>query len=241
MSGGAEKTGTLWGVGVGPGDPELLTLKAVRILREADIIAVPDTGGERQLALQIAAEHCGGKELLLCRAPMVRDRALRAEAWERAADAVCEKLREGKQAAFVTLGDPSIYSTWSYLQRAVEKRGFATRTVPGIPSFCAAAAELGRPLCEDNERLLIVPASHSGLEESLNIPANKVLMKAGRQLGALCNQLDERGELDGAALAANCGLPGERLIPNLAEERPENGYFAVVLLRERKQGNTPAR
>lgn len=224
--------GILYGVGVGPGDPELLTLKAVRLLREADVIAVPETGGESRTALSIIEEHIQGKTILNCPTPMTRDQARLTQVWDDNADRVCALLEKGKTVVFVTLGDPTVYSTYIYLHRRVLSRGYPVELVPGVPSFCAAAAKLNRSLCEGDERLLIVPASYAGLEESLNVSANKVLMKAGRQLGALKDTLRQRGELEQASLVVNCGLPGERIEPSFADAEENAGYFSIVLLKE---------
>lgn len=226
------KTGTLYGVGVGPGDPELLTLKAVRILESVDLIAVPSSGGESHTAWNIVKTLVGEKPRLDCPAPMTRDRERLDAVWEDNADRVCELLKAGKNVAFITLGDPSIYSTCWYLCKHVEERGFPVEMIPGVPSFCAAAAGLHTALCEGSQLLLIVPASHERVEESLSVAANKVFMKAGRQLGALKEELRERGLLDKASLAVNCGMEGERYEPSFADADTDAGYFSIVLLKE---------
>lgn len=224
--------GTLYGVGVGPGDPELLTLKAVRILKEADVIAVPNTGGEARTAWKIVRDVVGEKPVLDCPAPMTRDWAKVDAAWDQNADNVCALLDAGKQVAFITLGDPSVYSTYWYLHKRVQARGYQAQLVPGVPSFCAAAAGLNTALCEGSERLLIVPSSHQGLEDSLDVRANKVLMKAGRQLGVLKDVLRQRKELDHASLAVNCGLDGERYETKFANADTDAGYFSIVLVKQ---------
>ena len=104
--------GTLYGLGVGPGDPELLTLKAVRILKEADVIAVPDKGSGEKTALHIVEAYIQGKPLLPCATPMVRDQQVLDAAHHRIADSICALLEEGKTVAFITLGDPTVYSTY---------------------------------------------------------------------------------------------------------------------------------
>lgn len=224
--------GTLYGVGIGPGDPELLTLKAVRLLKMADIIASPDTGGEARTALSIVKDYIEGKPILNCLTPMTRDRRRLERAWEESAEAIRCCLRDGKNVVFITLGDPSVYSTYLYIHRRVQESGFLCELVPGVPSFCAAAAKLNLSLCEGEERLLIVPASYDGLEESLNVPANKVLMKSGRQLPKLKETLQRRGELEKASLVVNCGLEGERIEPNFAEAETDAGYFSIVIVKE---------
>ena len=223
--------GTLYGVGVGPGDPELVTRKAERILRQADVVAVPDKGAGEKTALRIVADIVAGKPLLYCPTPMVRDRALLEDCYEKIAGDICALLDQGKAVAFITLGDPTVYSTYIYVHRKVQSRGYAAELIPGVPSFCAAAARLGTSLCEGTERLLIVPASHDP-SDCLDIRANKVFMKAGRGIGELRNLLRERGQLEHASLVANCGMEGELVCPHFAELEEGSGYFSIVLVKE---------
>lgn len=229
------KSGVLYGVGVGPGDPKLLTLQAVELLQKADVIAIPHTGSASDVAWNVVKDYVADTPVLRCAAPMTRNQEKMDRAWEENADQICALLEAGKTVAFITLGDPSIYSTYWYLHRKVVARGYQAQMIPGVPSFCAAAAGLNQALCEGEEPLLIVPASHGGLEESLNVQANKVFMKAGRQLGALKEALKTHGALEQAALAVNCGLEGERYEPSFAEADPEAGYFAIVVVKEPPQ------
>lgn len=223
--------GMLYGVGVGPGDPELLTVKAANILRAADVVAAPRTEGGGQAALDIAAPYIQGKPVLYCAAPMSRDRSAALASYREAAREICSLLDRGKTVAFLTLGDPTVYSTYMNVHRMVREAGYEAALIPGVPSFCAAAARLGISLCEGSERLLIVPAGYPGLEESLDVDANKVLMKAGRSLPALRDLLEKRGELENASLAANCGMDGEVILPRLADLTGPTGYFSLVVVR----------
>lgn len=223
--------GILYGVGVGPGDPELLTRKAERIIRACPVLAVPDKGSGEKTAMGIIGGLAQGKELLCCAAPMVRDAAALDAAYETNADQVCARLDQGKDVAFITLGDPTVYSTYMYLHRKVVGRGYEARIVPGVTSFCAAAARLGESLCERSQRLLVVPASHGEVEDCLALDANLVFMKAGREIGALKETLARHGLLEHASLVANCGLEGELVCPNLSELPQDTGYFSVVLVK----------
>ncbi len=223
--------GKLYGVGVGPGDPELLTLKAVHILQEVDIIAIPDKGGGAQTALAIAGRWVEGKPRLSCPMPMVRSWEALEAAHQAAADQICIQLDQGKQVAFLTLGDPTVYSTYSYLHQKVLDRGYLAELVPGVPSFCAAAAKLNTSLCQGNERLLIVPACH-GVEDTFALSANKVYMKAGGSLEALKVGLAAHGQLARASAAANVGMEGEQIWPELAGMEDLPGYFAVVVVKQ---------
>ena len=224
--------GTLYGVGVGPGDPELLTAKAIRVISESDLIAVPQSGAGEQTALAIAAQYIGDKPLLHCDMPMTRDKALRDACHDRAADEICAQLDAGKSVAFLTLGDPTVYSTCWYVLRRVQARGYETQIIPGVPSFCAAAAALGRALCEDSEMLHIIPASHGVLDEALDLPGSRVLMKAGKSILEVRDTLAARGELANAALVERCGMEGERIVTDLAALDDPTGYFSIILVKE---------
>lgn len=223
--------GILYGLGVGPGDPELLTVKAVRILREADVIAVPDKGAGERTALNIVKNYVEGKPLLTCVTPMVRDQQVLDQAHDAIADDICALLDQGKTVAFITLGDPTVYSTYLYVHRRVLRRGYEALLVPGVPSFCAVAARLNTSLCEGSERLLIVPASHKDVEDCLDVDANLVFMKAGREIGALKERLAARGLLEKASLVANCGMDSEQVWKKFADLPENSGYFSVVLVK----------
>ena len=224
--------GTLYGLGVGPGDPELLTLKAVRILHQADVIAVPDKGSGEKTAFRIVQEYVEGKSILTCVTPMVRDQALLDAAHDRIAADICTLLEEGKTVAFITLGDPTVYATYMYIHRRVLSRGYEAVLVPGVPSFCAVAARLNTSLCEQSQRLLIVPASHKDMEDCLNVDANLVFMKAGKEIGALKEKLAAHGLLEHASLVANCGMEGEQVWEHFADMPENTGYFSVVLVKK---------
>lgn len=227
--------GMLYGVGVGPGDPELITRKAERVIRQSAVLAVPDAGRGEKTALNIVGELAEGKQLLSCAAPMVRDHEALDAAYERNADLVCAALDEGKDVAFITLGDPTVYSTYLYLHKKVVARGYDAEIIPGVPSFCAVAARLGTALCEKSERLLIVPASHKNVTDCLDLDANLVFMKAGKEIGTLKETLDRHGLLDKASLVANCGMEGELVCPRFADLEEGSGYFSVVLVKKGEQ------
>lgn len=222
----------LYGVGVGPGDPELMTAKAIRVIRESDVIVAPQSGAGDQAALTIAAAYTDGKPVLHCDMPMTRDKTVRDESHERATDEICALLDEGKTVAFLTLGDPTVYSTCWYVAKRVAARGYQTELVPGVPSFCAAAAALGRALCEDGEMLHIIPASHAGVDIGLELPGSKVLMKAGRAILQVRDKLAARGQIGHAALVERCGMEGERIVTDLAAMDDPTGYFSIILVKE---------
>lgn len=225
--------GILYGVGVGPGDPELLTAKAIRLLRECDAVAAPKSTDGRQTALDIASPYIGqDKSILLFDMPMTHDRQARNASHDAAADALCALLDEGKTVVFLTLGDPTIYSTYWYVHKRVSARGYAAELVPGVPSFCAAAAALGRALCEDGEMLHIIPASHGAVDEGLDLAGSKVLMKAGKSILEVRDKLAARGQLQNAALVERCGMEGQRIVTDLSTMDDPTGYFSIILVKE---------
>ena len=226
--------GTLYGVGVGPGDPELLTLKAVRLIRHADVIAAASRVPEEALSYRIAIQavpSLAEKEKIGIDLPMTRDPLALRRAWEKGADILASILDTGRSAVFLTLGDSSIYSTFSYLAGILKGRGYPAEYISGIPSFCAAAAACGLPLSEWDESIHIIPALHG--EADAEIPeGTRVYMKAGKDLGKLRDRLLERGM--SLAAAENCGLENEKVYRD--EEIPDQaGYFTILIAKEGKE------
>ena len=224
--------GKLFGVSVGSGDPELLTLKAIRVIQEADVVAVPNIGHKRQTAYAIAEAYLEGKELLDCSTPMTKDRSVVLAAYEKIADDLCGVLSRGKSVAYLCLGDIAIYSTYIYVHDIVVARGYDAEIIPGVTSFSACAAKLGMALCEGPERLLVAPVMASDVDEILDVPATKVFMKSGRAVHELRDKLEARGELDRASMVANCGLPDEKVFEHLADIDEAGDYFSVVIVKE---------
>ena len=219
------RKGKLFGVGVGPGDPELMTLQAVRLLKACDAIAIPQRDADRCLALTIAAgavPEIREKPLLALDMPMTRDREVREQAYAAAAAALTAVLDEGKDVAFLTLGDPTIYSTYGYLHQRVADGGYEAAFVPGVTSFCAAAAALHTPLCLDGGSLHILP----GVEGPG--PGTRVFMK-GRAAGLKQVLLEHDGPVLGAE---NVGMDGERLFGSLADIPEDTGYFTLIIAKE---------
>ena len=227
--------GCFFGVGIGPGDPELLTLKAVRVMEQCEVIATPQTASGEMLALQIAsgAVDFGKKTILPMRFAMSRDPAVLAQSHREVADAIEAHLNAGTDVAMLNLGDVSIYSTYAYIMDILQKRGHRTQMIPGVPSFCAVAARLGVSLTEMNSSLHIAPGGMADAE-ALDLPGTKVLMKSGKQMPQVLTALRERGVLDRSMLVENCGLPGEKVFPDLSQAAPEDdtGYFATVIVKE---------
>ena len=230
-----EPAGILYGVGTGPGDPELLTLKAVRILREADVIGIPSTKKEGCKAWQIAAQavpEIEKKETLFVSFPMSRDPAVLERAHQEGAMQTAKLLDQGKSIAFLTLGDPSVYSTYCYLQKQIQNMGYGTVMVSGVPSFCAAAARLGISLGEQGEALHILPGSYP-LEAGLGFSGTRVLMKSGKQIGAVKERL--LAENCSSKMVENCGMPGERVIRRTEDIPEDAGYYSLIIVKDKEK------
>ncbi|MCD8324777.1 MAG: precorrin-2 C(20)-methyltransferase [Clostridiales bacterium] len=224
-------SGILYGVGVGPGDSELMTLKAVRLIGEADVIAVPGKDPAATAAYQIAAgavPEIAMKELVGIFMPMVHDAKEREQYHRQGAEILEALLDEGKTIAFLTLGDVTVYSTFSYIQRIVEADGYLCRLVSGVPSFCAAAAELGISLGLGKEPIHIYPEVQT-LTEELSKEGTVVLMKSGSRLREVRESLQKSGR--DAVMVENCGMSGEKIYRH-ADEIPDTaGYFSIILSR----------
>lgn len=223
--------GIMYGIGVGPGDPELMTLKAVKRIRDCTVIAIPHQDKELCTAYQIvrqAVPEIEEKECIYLPMPMTKDPVVLQESHELAARAVMERLDRGEDVGFITLGDVSIYSTCSYLLNRLWKEGYTTRLECGIPSFCAAAARLGIVLVSGAEELHIIPASYQ-VKEALRLPGVKVLMKAGRQMGAVKEEIRKSGA--SAVMVENCGMGEERIYHSLDEIPEDAGYYSLLIVR----------
>ena len=163
--------GILYGVGTGPGDPELMTLRAVRLIRENAVIACAGKDARASLAYRIALQavpELADKTILSIDMPMTRDRDILIQSHRVGADLIESHLKVGKNVVFLTLGDPTIYSGFSYLQKLVTADGFPTETVSGVTSFCAAAASLNLPLVTGEESLCILPAAQDSVLGNLS-------------------------------------------------------------------------
>lgn len=246
--------GILYGIGVGPGDPELLTIKAVNKIKECEVLAIPvsDVGfseaiyekGNSANRHQNLLDTCVAyrivypilpetlqKDKLYLPMPMIKDKAQLNVQHDKGAEAVAKLLAAGKSIAFITLGDPTVYSTCLYIHKRIKAMGYDTALIPGVPSFCAAAARLNHGLVENKDELHIIPGSY-GIESSLELPGTKVLMKTGTKM-PLVKQVVREKQLQ-IEMVENCGMENEHIYQNV-DEIPDNaGYYSLLMIREEK-------
>ena len=230
--------GKLYGIGVGPGDSGLVTLKARRILDRCDIIAYPvKVPGEGSVAFDIVRPivDMEGKRIEEFVFSMDPDDSVRMNCRSKAIDRMCALLDQGNDIAMVTLGDVGVYSTYMYIDQEIRERGYETDIVPGIPSFCHGASVTGLPLMIGNEGLAIVPVAKENsqlLGNSLDNFDNIVVMKAFKSIPMIAKMMDERGiDRSKATVISNVGMPGEYVGP--MDLTREYGYFTTVLIKKR--------
>jgi len=247
-------TGTLYGVGTGPGDPELMTLKAVRIVRECDIIAVPISNRDITskpiiwnvhnddvrhalagcIAYQIALSNIpemADKPVLALPMPMSKDKKELSRIHDAGAEAVADLLQQGRNVCFLTLGDPTVYSTYLYVHKRIQEMGYPAEIVSGVPSFCSVAAGMGIGLVENKDALHVIPSSY-GIKEALELSGTKVLMKAGKKMAQVKKEIRETNQK--FYMMENCGMPEEKKYTDIEQVPDETSYFALIILKEDK-------
>ena len=229
--------GILYGIGVGPGDPDCLTLGAVRKIEESDLLLLPQEK-EKCYAYQIVkqAAAVAEKETIVLSFPMTKDQNALEHVMEENAKIVCDLLKQGKRLAFLTIGDPAVYATYMYLQRRVRELGGKAQMISGVPSFCAVAAKLGISLGEQEEEVHVIPASYE-ISHTMQYRGTRIYMKAGRKLENLCEMLareqeerEKQGEMLQVYAVSDCGLAGEKVMYGLAALK-HSGYLTVVIVK----------
>ena len=215
---------TLYGIGVGPGDSELITVKAVKIIEKCDVIVAPSAvdGGE-SIALETSRKYIKeGTEVIVKHFPMgTSDKHLKVK---EAYDLIEKKLRQGKNVAFLTIGDPYVYSTYIHLLTHIEKKGFYVETIPGITSFCAAASIVNRTLVVGNEPLLILPASRV---KDIDKEKYVVIMKVYKHEEMVINILEEKG-FD-YVYVSRAGREGQTILKNKEDIIKARDYMSLIL------------
>jgi len=238
----ASDRGVLYGLGVGPGDPDLITLKAAGILHHVDVVyAAGSTGNDYSLAVSIAKPHIPeDTPVRLLRFPMTSDKGEKKKAWERHARAIISEMEQGRHIAFITLGDSMTYSTYGYLMKTVLDLAphLPVVSVPGVTSYQAAAAGLNRPLVEGEESLLLVSGARGGhrFRQCCACAENIVFLKAYKNIADINDALAEADCLETSIAISNCSLPGETVTRDLRTlDRARKNYWTLVLTRQKAE------
>jgi precorrin-2/cobalt-factor-2 C20-methyltransferase len=236
----APATGTLYGLGVGPGDPELITVKAFRILRESPVIAYPrKRQGSKSYALEIAELylHPGEKEMLGLVFPMTKDKETLERQWTNIVETVWERLRAGKDVAFVTEGDPLLYSTYIHMSRLMKEKHpeVPLVAVPGVSSINAAASRLHLPLADGDEQVAIIPATEDreAMRKALLEHDTVVFLKVAKVLDRMIDLLHELQLERHAAVVMKATSSAEMIWRNISELKgAELGYLTLMVVRK---------
>ena len=239
-----ENYGSLYGVGVGIGDPESLTLKAVRIIKESDMIAVPTKEKDDSRAYRIAGSaipEVKSKKILTLDFEMTRDPDKREANHKRIYERIKKHILEGKNIAFLTIGDPALYSTFTYISNLAAEDGIKCETISGISSAFSCAARLGIPLGEGDERIHIIP-DIDNLAEELTYPGTKVIMKCAKSMSEIKQILrdyEERCKRNKKKLSvyavSDCDRVGETCYKGVSSLPDQGEYMLTIIVKEKFQ------
>lgn len=235
--------GNFYGIGIGPGDPELMTVKGARLLGACRHVFVPKARtAADSIAMQIAGRYLRA-DARICELvfPMTADKQELTARWEKSAAEVAAVLQTGKDACFLTLGDPLLYSTYIYLLRALRVLlpELQVITVPGITAFSAVAALTEFVVGEGKEPVTIVPSTDdfAGLKRAIAAGGTIVIMKIGDRLQELMKLLEEKGLTEAGVLVSRAGMAGQRIetdLRRLAGDNSDTGYLSIILVNTGK-------
>ncbi len=238
MCNGSDIKGKLYAVGLGPGDPDLLTIKAVKILKKADIVIVPKAKYKAQSIAKDIVTRALGESLPFLELvfPMSRDKEDLEKYWDLAASKVYDLLKQDKTVVFVTLGDISLYSTFSYMEFALNKldNTIKAELIPGISSIQLAAAQLEKPLALGRETYGVYPLPENieNLETAIKEHNTVLIMKIGKRLNELVHWLKDKGLLKGSSFIKRAGFPDEYKSLSLTDlKRDADGYLSIMMIR----------
>jgi precorrin-2/cobalt-factor-2 C20-methyltransferase len=225
--------GKFYGIGVGVGDPELITMKAVKLLKNVDILVLPEAKKtEGSTAFDIVKDYIGeNTQKLFLEFPMINDEDKKKEIRRNNAKKIEELLEKGNNMAFLTIGDPMTYSTYTYILDYLGTE-VDVETVPGITSFNSVASRVNVPLVIGDEDLKIISLNSStNIRKEIEDNDNVVFMKVSRHFNELRTAIKESGNLENIILISNCGKDDEEIHTNLdiVEKIP---YFSTLILKK---------
>lgn len=231
--------GIFYGIGVGPGDPELLTVKAINAIKISEVIIAPKTEKKSDsLALQIATPYLRADVQIVYQTfPMVKDFETSPEIFESNVSEILSYLNAGKNVGFLTLGDPMFFSTYIYIFKLLKKSAVQIETVAGVPAFLAIAAKIGYPVAYGNEMLSIIPATADAekISAALKNSEDAVLMKVYKNFGEVAEILNAENLSENAVLVSRCGLEDEKIISDIDACKNEKlNYLSTILTRRKR-------
>ena len=239
----SETFGKLYGVGVGTGSPDLMTVRSVNVLRSVDVIAIPQSNKHtKSVAWRIAESSVGpveGQERLMLHFPMTKDPEIIVPAWEAAFAEIGKRLKAGQSVAFITEGDPLFFSTCIYLFREAPLRwpGVEMEIVPAVSSFTAVASVAGIPVADGQEKVAVVPASY-GLEDApqiLKLFDTVIFMKVSSVMPELVELLESEGLLDRAVYVSKATMQYQKIVTDISTIKNDKcDYFSMVLVAKRE-------
>lgn len=232
----SEARGIFYGIGVGPGDPELLTVKAINAIKAANVIIAPKTEKkEGSVALSIAEPYLRHDvEIVYQTFPMIKHFEDSPTIFEDNKIEILSLLNLGKNVAFLTLGDPMFFSTYIYIFRLLKDCGVKIKTIPGVPAFLAIASHIGRPVAYGNDIVTIIPATAEidTIADALKNSDSTVIMKVYRNLNEIVNILDAEKMIDDAVLVSRCGLEDEKIIIDVKSHQFDKlNYLSTILTK----------
>jgi precorrin-2/cobalt-factor-2 C20-methyltransferase len=237
-----DMAGKLYGIGVGPGDPELMTIKAVETLKITGHVFAPIArSNNASIAYDIAKKYIPtDTPLTYLLFPMLKDKTLLSSQWMENYHTIEQVIRQGIDCAFITLGDPGTYSTFTVMQRhfAQHAPDIEVETIPGITSFAFAAAQAGTPLVEGNEILSIVSGNDSAerVAETIDCADTVVFLKTYRNRDRLLKIIEEKGFIRNCLYVQKCGLDGEGMVHDVEKLAGSPEYLSLIVMKKNRQG-----
>jgi len=233
--------GTFYGLGVGPGDPELITLKALKILQRVPVVCIPvkKEGNPSYAGAIIEGHLTDSQKVVELIFPMVKDKAILEQSWDTATKQVLEILKNGEDVAFITEGDPFFYSTFIYLFERLQKELPSEKivVVPGVTAFSASGSAGGFPITNADDRMIVLPSTYGieKLEDYLRDFETIVLMKVNSVIEEIIEKIEKHGLQNSFLFVERCGRPEQRIITDLNELKGTKiNYLSILIVRAKK-------
>ncbi|MCR4694294.1 MAG: precorrin-2 C(20)-methyltransferase [Pseudobutyrivibrio sp.] len=230
--------GILYGIGVGPGDPDLITLKAVKAIKECDVICLPKADKSQCRAYQIALPAVPAlayKKIISFDFEMIREKEDLMTLHQEFYESYKQLLLEGYNLGFLTIGDPTIYSTFGYIMKLAKRDNIDVEIISGVTAFCGSAAAVQEIICEGDENVHII-SGDLNLDEELKMPGTKIIMKSGKNLTAIKDKLVslESQEKISVYAVVDCGMETEQIYKNAITIPDDSRYMITIIVKDRE-------